>query len=769
MRVGKRLLKPETVTWLREVLQEGELTRSAIARELCERDGWKNRQGVPCAASARTALPRLAEALALPLPAPLPQPDNRAGADPGSVHAKPFAGRLEQLGAVRLRLVEERAERGLWRSMLLACHPLGEARAPGKRLTYLLESAHEGVLGGLSFVAAPMRLGPRDKLLGWSPRAREAHLEEVLSNDRFLILDWIKVPHLASHALGIAARQVPADWQRRHGVLPLLLETCVGPDQTGTSYQAAGWDGVGETGGKVPGTEIVLAPKQVWLRALDASWKERLRAEPERQLGVFPSLELDEDAGWGEREFGRSDLSDGRLRERMVAMGTAWERVPGALLPAVFAHKAAQVGAYRFLHNDQVSATDVLQPHREALVERCRQQASVLLVQDTTTLNYSGLAGVADGLGPLGDKSKASAGLYVHAAVAFTEGGRPLGVSGLEVWARAKQGEEKPAEKESGRWLAGFEQGVQLAAACPGTRVTVVGDRESDIYTLFERQAQCSEQVGLVVRVSAGRQRRVSAEEWIDGVRTEWLRPLQAHMDCLRPVARNRKVVIDSRGGKSPRKRRVARTELRIAWVELQPPKTRPGAAALGMLAVQVREMEETAGEEPLEWLLLASDGEKANKAQALRIVRQYEGRWPIEEYFRVLKSGTRVEDRRLRDAAALGKCLAFDAVAAWRVFDLGRAARDCPQAPARRFLSRAERDCILAVVRRERLLPPGERGRPPPEGIRWWVLRMASMVGFHPSKRRPAPGNEKMWQAYRLMRAMVRGIEAHVAAVDRD
>ena len=414
MRVGKRLLKPQTVTWLRDALQEGELTRSAIARELCERDGWKNRQGVPCA-------------------------------DAGSVQAKPFAGRLEQLGAVR---------------------------APGKRLTYLLECAHAGVLGGLSFVAAPMRLGPRDKLVGWSPRAREAHLGEVLSNHRFLILDWIEVPHLASHALGLAARQVPADWERRHGVPPLLLETCVGPDQSGASYQAAGWHGVGQTGGKVPGTAVVLARKQVWLRALDAGWKERLRQEPERELGVFPSLELDEDAGWGERECGRSDLSDGRLRERMVAMGTAWERVPGALLPAVFAHKAAWVGAYRFLHNDQVSAADVLQPHREALVERCRQEASVLLVQDTTTLNYSGLAGVADGPGPLGDKSKGSAELYVRAAVAFTEGGRLLGVSGLEVWARAKAGEAKPGEKESGRWLAGFEQGVQLAAACPGTRVT---------------------------------------------------------------------------------------------------------------------------------------------------------------------------------------------------------------------------------------------------------------------------------------------------------
>ena len=129
MRVGKRLLKPETVTWLRDVLQEGELTRSAIAREFCERDGWKNRQGVPCAASARTALPRLAEALALPLPPPLP--DNRAGADPGSVQAKPFAGRLEQLGAVRLRLVEERAERGPVCSHLLSATRGGPA--PGCR------------------------------------------------------------------------------------------------------------------------------------------------------------------------------------------------------------------------------------------------------------------------------------------------------------------------------------------------------------------------------------------------------------------------------------------------------------------------------------------------------------------------------------------------------------------------------------------------------------------------------------------------------------
>ena len=95
--------------------------------------------------------------------------------------------------------------------------------------------------------------------------------------------------------------------------------------------------------------------------------------------------------------------------------------------------------------------------------------------------------------------------------------------------------------------------------------------------------------------------------------------------------------------------------------------------------------MRETApprGREPLEWLLLSSDGEPA-KRDALRIVQRYESRWSIEEYFRVVKSGMRIQDRRLRTGAGLAKRLAFDAIEAWRVFQLDRYTRDAPDTPA--------------------------------------------------------------------------------------
>ena len=127
-----------------------------------------------------------------------------------------------------------------------------------------------------------------------------------------------------------------------------------------------------------------------------------------------------------------------------------------------------------------------------------------------------------------------------------------------------------------------------------------------------------------------------------------------------------------------------------------------------------------------------------------------YEARWGIEEYFRVLKTGTRIEDRRLLDADALVKCLAFDAVTAWRVFSLDRYARDEPETPAAEVLTGDER-----------LLPPVERGRPFPPDIRSWVVLLARIAGWQPSNRRPLPGNEVLWRAYVQLQAMVRVTQA--------
>ena len=237
MRVGLRLLRPETVEWLRQELQHGDLSRAALSRGLCERDGWRNPRGGLCAASARKALPQLAEQLGLALPLAQPGPP-RGGcgrvAGASALELTEFCGSLEELGAVRLRVAETEAERQRCARLLEAGHPLGRSRAPGCRVTYLLASA-AGPLGVLSFVSAPLRLGPRDAHLGWDDRTRGAHIQQVVSNDRFLLLPGVRVPNLASHVLGQAAGRLAADWASRHGVRPVLVETCVEASRPATS------------------------------------------------------------------------------------------------------------------------------------------------------------------------------------------------------------------------------------------------------------------------------------------------------------------------------------------------------------------------------------------------------------------------------------------------------------------------------------------------------------------------------------------------------
>ena len=121
-------------------------------------------------------------------------------------------------------------------------------------------------------------------------------------------------------------------------------------------------------------------------------------------------------------EFSRSDHFHPRVRLRLFIMGKAWDRAPGSDLPTVFPQRGARKAAYRLLANPRVRMDDILQPHREAVAERCALETMVLLVQDTTTLNYSGLKNSTTGLGPLCGKSQGKDGLLVHAGRALGQG-----------------------------------------------------------------------------------------------------------------------------------------------------------------------------------------------------------------------------------------------------------------------------------------------------------------------------------------------------------
>ena len=764
------MLKPGTADWLRDALREGKLSRAAVARQLCERDGWRNQKGELCAASARKGLPRVAAELGLPLPPARHAAGGcrrrsrrraRRGFPPLRLQCS-----LEELGEVSLRLADTAKLRRHYGDLLAAEHPLGRGLAPGCRLVYGIRAGGQDV-GVASFVAAPMRLRPRDKHLGWDERTRRRNLPRLVSQDRFLVRPGVVVQNLASHMLGLTLRRLARDWQRLHGSAPVAVETCVEQERSGTCYKAAGFEHLGQTGGLPRGAkepsraqrakadfrEPERQRKQVWVKGLARDWERVLREPARPVLGGFPRLGFDsEDAHWSRREFERSDLPDGRLRERLKAMGAAWEQRPGECLPEIFPAHEDQRAAYRFLCNKRVSMEHILAPHREAMVDRCQLLAgTVLLVQDTTTLNYTGLRKCTSGLGPLKKRSESSRGLHVHASLAYTEGRRPLGVSGLEVWGRPLEEPTDEREKESRRWLRGLRQGFELGRACPDQRIVVVGDRESDIYELFrerERREQAGEEnVELLVRVNLGRQRKVRV--WDARLRSLMLRPIPMQADLQQGVRFRRKIQLASQGGKRARKRRTVETRVSIGPVEVQPPEAcrKRGEAGVEAWLVHVEQTDAQPGEDPLEWLLLSTAG-ALSKRWAKRIVGWYEARWSIEEFFKVLKSGARIEDRRLRTAAALSKCLVFDAVTAWQVSSLARYARDAPHTPVDEVLTWDEITVLWTTVQALGLWRPSARDRAPPRDIRTWVVWLAMTSGFRSWKRRPLPGDAVLWRA---------------------
>jgi hypothetical protein len=122
----------------------------------------------------------------------------------------------------------------------------------------------------------------RDRFIGWDEAARQRGLSRIANNQRYLILPWVRVPHLASHLLAVTRRRVSADWQAKYGHPILVLETFVEhPRFAGTCYQADNWIRVGQTTGRTRNHRRgvpTVARKAIWLYPLHRGFRRALRA-----------------------------------------------------------------------------------------------------------------------------------------------------------------------------------------------------------------------------------------------------------------------------------------------------------------------------------------------------------------------------------------------------------------------------------------------------------------------------------------------------------
>lgn len=289
-----RRLNAEDLQLLRELIASHAAPhRSGLSRRICELWNWRTPSGRLKDIAARSLLRKLDErglislparltrkrsglSTAVPAPRVVPvQPEFWAASAPDPIEAP-----LSQVRPLRIERVDTPEQRSQAFAALRAHHYLGFTRSVGENVGYLVFDARDRLLAVSWFGAPAWKAADRDRFIGWTAQQREQGLGGIANNARFLIVPWVRVPHLASHILGLLARRLRGDWQEKYGHAVVLVETFIEEERFGgTCYKAANWIVVGRTKGRSRQDrhmELRVPPKLIAVLPLERNWRRRL-------------------------------------------------------------------------------------------------------------------------------------------------------------------------------------------------------------------------------------------------------------------------------------------------------------------------------------------------------------------------------------------------------------------------------------------------------------------------------------------------------------
>ena len=445
---------------------------------------------------------------------------------------------------------------------------------------------------------------------------------------------------------------------------------------------------------------------------------------------------------WLDGELEESRFLDARLGKRFRILLERLSQSMGETIPMACQDWASTKAAYRFFSNERVSEREILSGHFQATRDRFRiTEGWVLVLHDTTEFSFQreeprsigAIKTVTSGKDQAGRlRMHTVCGLLMHSSLVVTTEGLPLGIAAVKFWTRKKfkgcnalKKKINPTrvpieEKESVRWLENLKQATVLLNE--PERCVHIGDRESDIFELFCTAQEA--ETHFLVRTCVDR----LAEDATHTVLQE--------MEAVPLRGLHRIEVRDRRGNRSE-----ASLEIRYRRMRVLPPigkqKRYP---ELTLTVIYAQERGRPKDREPIDWKLL-TDLPVRSRAEAIEKLVWYASRWKVETYHKILKSGCKAEESRLRTADRLVNLISVFCILSWRLFWMTMLNRSVSGMPAGYVFSEAERQLL------DHLIPDRHVDRAVKRSLPFYITKLARLGGYLSRSGDPPPGNRVMWR----------------------
>ncbi len=277
-----RELTPADIEAIRQLIADNpDWHRTRLSKELCTIWGWRTETGLLKDMACRSMLRKLEQKGFITLPIARHSGNRRRRIIDVPHDCDPIEADLRTIRPVQLIPIQDRgATDDLFHCLMDRYHYLGCKGHVGEHMKYIAFDRKNRPVACLLFGSAAWKTASRDRFIGWEVATRQRNLCLMTNNTRFLILPWVRIPHLASFILGATLRRLRRDWITKYGHDLCLVETFVDRSRfAGTCYQAANWIKIGQSKGRSRqdrNHKLQVPVKDIYVYPLTADYKKQL-------------------------------------------------------------------------------------------------------------------------------------------------------------------------------------------------------------------------------------------------------------------------------------------------------------------------------------------------------------------------------------------------------------------------------------------------------------------------------------------------------------